>query len=52
MLKSGADRILVLGTGAEEREYAGPVRGSFAPWGVDLEVALDGAAEHRPAPSR
>jgi hypothetical protein len=49
VLKSGADRILVLGTDVEEREYAGPVRGSLAPWGVDLEVALDGAAEAGPA---
>ena len=52
LLDAGAGTIVVLSApaAATEPEYAAPVRGSLAPWGVDLDVPLD-AGLPRPAPA-
>jgi hypothetical protein len=46
---SGARRLLVVGADTATREYACPFRGSFAPWGVPVEVTL-GDPSGAPAP--
>jgi hypothetical protein len=39
---SGARRLLVVGAGAVPWRYRPPYRGSFRPWGVPIELTLDG----------
>lgn len=40
LARCGAEMLFVLGSAAGSTEYSYPFRGSFAPWGVPLEVTL------------
>jgi hypothetical protein len=43
LVDSGARRLVVVGADTETRQYHLPIRGSFAPWGVPVEVVLGGS---------
>jgi hypothetical protein len=44
---AGARSLLVVGDDERDRRYSHPYRGSFAPWGLPLEVSI-GASPDRP----
>ncbi len=39
---SGAERLVVIGPDTATRQYSAPFHGTFAPWGVPVEVHLGG----------
>jgi hypothetical protein len=49
VLAAEPDLLVVVGVGGTTGELPPPYRGSFAPWGVPVQVSLDGAA-HSTAP--
>jgi hypothetical protein len=50
LLDSGARRLLVVGGDSSTREYPYPLWGSFAPWGVPMEVRLGDGMPRRYLP--